>query len=145
MARVGARIKRTTNIAMPSWSLLPIPFETASWDTDGHFSLSHPTRLTCRVPGTYLIIGSNSFAANAVGVRDLGIKLNDTTFISGVRQLNTGSSLSTDQISQTLWQLVADDYVELFMLHYVNPPGTNLNLLVQTDFAPTFSMIRISD
>lgn len=53
-----------------------ISFTTVQFDTNGMFSAGAPDRLTCQVPGSYLVVGSPSFVTNGVGDRFGTLSLN---------------------------------------------------------------------
>lgn len=142
---LGARIKRTTNLAVPSWSLVAVTFTEADWDTNACWSVSTPTRLTCKTAGVYLISGAVSFAANATGPRDIGVRINGTLFVAAQRIPSLGATSTTDCAVSTTVTMQVNDYAELTVFQYVNPPGTNLNILASNDFSPRFSIVRIAD
>lgn len=142
---LGARIKRTTNLAVPSWSLVALTFTGADWDTDACWNVSNPTRLTCKTAGVYLISGASSFEANATGPRDIGIRINGTLFVAAQRIPSLGASFTTDCALSATVKMLVNDYAELTVFHYVNPTGTNLNILASNDFSPRFSIIRVAD
>ena len=141
---LGARLTRTTNLAVPSFSLTAVSFTSAQWDTDACFSAGQPTRLTCRTSGNYLVQGSVQFAANANGPRDLGIRLNGQTFVVSQRNASVGPSATADLNVTATCRLNVDDYVELLLQHYATPSGTTLNILAADDFSPRFAMVRIA-
>lgn len=143
MTAPGARVTRSTNQAVPSWALTAVSFTSAEWDTDAIFNIATPTRLTCKTSGVYLIQGSVQFAANATGPRDLGIRLNGTTFIVSQRNATVGATATADMNVTATYRLNVNDYVELLLQHYVNPIGTNLNIVAAAEFSPRFAMVRL--
>ena len=141
---VGVRVYRSAAfVHNASGGVLAIDFDSQRWDDpdDNQWAVApNPTRLTCQFDGTYVISGSALWAANAVGVRDIRIRLNGATYIANQRE----QGLIASDLSQTVttpYKMVATDWVEL--IAYQNSGG-NLNILSAGNYSPEFSMVRVA-
>jgi len=106
------------------------------------FSLGQPTRLTANVAGRYQISGAVFWTGGGGTFRNVGIRLNGTTYIA----LLTDTPVPTGggQAISTLWDLNANDFVELVVeqnsggtLQILRPPPPF------TDSSPEFMMVKI--
>jgi hypothetical protein len=141
---LGARLTRSTALAVPSFAVTAVTFTSAQWDTDNCFSPGSPTRLTCKTSGTYLIQGSLQLVANSAGPRDLAILVNGLTYIGAQRLANVGASTPAVMNIAATYRLNVNDYVELMVTHYATPSGTNLNIEAVNDYSPRFAMVRLA-
>ena len=125
-------VVRTTAQSIPDNSWTAISFDTIRSEekpaTSSQWSSGSPTRLTCRLPGRYLIVASVRFAGNSTGGRGINIKVNGAwkmaVLVPPPGTLETIISIS-DIIS-----LQTDDYVEVFV--YQNS-GAALNANATSD------------
>jgi len=125
-------VVRTTAQSIPDNSWTAISFDTIRSEekpaTSSQWSSGSPTRLTCRLPGRYLIVASVRFAGNSTGGRGINIKVNGAwkmaVLVPPPGTLETIISIS-DIIS-----LQTDDYVEVFV--YQNS-GAALNANANSD------------
>ena len=127
--------------SIPNTTLTAHTFNSERWDTDSiHSTVSNTSRLTAVTSGLYDINGTIEFASNAIGHRQIAIKLNNITFISS-HTTNALSTLSTNLAISTIYQLAAGDYVELFV---AQTSGGPLNTSVVGNSSPEFMMTRVS-
>jgi hypothetical protein len=114
-----------------------LTFNSERHDNDGiHSTVSNTGRLTCVTAGNYVIDGGIEWAAvNTTGVRQVGIRLNGTTWlkIQQIPALNTVQQMSVE----TSYKLAATDWVELVALQ---TSGGNLNVNASGNYSPEFAM-----
>lgn len=93
-----------------------VDFQVETYDTYGmHDTGSNITRLTCVVPGLYLVGGSVAFLANAAGQRTIEItRFVSSTFYVASQTAPGSAGLNTILSVTGLVRMVAGDYVELF-------------------------------
>lgn len=139
---IGARVYNDAAITVGNASWTVLTFNTERFDTDGiHSTSTNSGRLTCVTPGTYLITGHLVFAANATGVRGAALRLDGSTFLAVDTRINLGSSLGNNLSIATIYQLAANQYVELCA--YQNSGG-NLNVTANAAYSPEFAMVRLA-
>lgn len=95
--------------------------------------------LVCRVAGVYAIDGAVVWAANATGLRESAVYLNDATFI-GYAIHTPISGDKTSAPVRAIYQLAAWDFVELRVRQ---TSGGALNAERQSDYSVIFTMHRI--
>ena len=122
-----------------------VSFDTVRDDTNlgtsnVFWSSSTPTRLTVTTPGAYLVHATIEFAANATGVRDIGIRVNGSLYISSMRVGAPSSSDTADVECHRVWQFNTGDYVELSVRQ---TSGGALNLNSTGDYSPEFTLTRL--
>lgn len=128
---VGARVRRTTNQAIPATTPTAITFDAERYDTDAfHDTGANTSRLT--IPsgkaGKYLIGFAGEVASSPGAGSWVGIRLNGTTFIALqyiVSQL--GVTISTQ------YDLAETDYVEAI----IHLSGA-MNLNATGNYSPEF-------
>lgn len=132
---------RVTNSGIQSLNdntLTALNFDTERFDTDGlHSTSTNNTRLTASVAGKYLIFATVTWDTNATGLREIAVKLNDTTYIlddvrSAVNGLNSFNSVAG------VYHLAAGDYIEL--IGWQNSGGS-LSSTVNANRSPEFGMV----
>lgn len=118
-----------------------LAFNSERYDTDTiHDAVTNNSRLTCKTPGKYLIIGNIELVADADGLRTLNIVLNRTSVIGSMSVSPIGAA-GTDRLNvTTIYDLALNDYVELRIYHSA---GNNLNVNATANFSPEFMMQRI--
>jgi hypothetical protein len=109
------RVTRAAAQTIPNAADTAVSFDTERWDTDGIHNGVNPTRLTCIKAGYYLIVGSISWTASAVGIRYTWVKKNGTTFIAGLCSFANDAVSMTRQIASVVEHLDAGDYIELIV------------------------------
>ncbi|HOV80187.1 MAG TPA: hypothetical protein PK728_08760 [Bacillota bacterium] len=129
------RVKNSANQSVSSGVVF-----TASWDSDIldnnniHDTATNNSRLTCKTPGVYLIMGSVNFASSTSGIRVAYIRKNGT---STVKQETAQPIGETHVGIFDIQMLSANDYVELQA--YQNS-GNELDMLSNS----FFSMVMIA-
>jgi hypothetical protein len=117
-----------------------IPFDTERSDPAGMHDttglVAPNTRLTAQTSGQYLINGGTSFAANATGDRQLGIRLNAGGVIKLVNAKPDATNATTLEVSYP-YPLNAGDFVELVA---VQTSGVALNIVKANSYSPELSM-----
>jgi hypothetical protein len=119
----GARIQLTTATEIPSQELnTRLSFDaTPDFNVGGVYDAANPTRLTAPIAGRYLITASARWAANLTGRRLIAINLDfpaaDWKQIarSNVSGWSVGPDFYPEQNVQTVYQLKAGDYVEMWV------------------------------
>lgn len=115
-----------------------LTFDTETWDSNGlHSTSANTSRITCVNPGKYLVCADVTWAANATGIRSLGIVKNGTGGYGGSSVPVNSGTLTTTLCVTVLVDMVAGDYVEAVA---AQTSGGNLNASGQTfsafQFAP---------
>ena len=130
--------------SVPDTAVTALTLNAEDYDVGSmHSNATNISRLT--VPagqgGLYLIIGSTTFAANAVGYRDLLIRKNGSTFLrEKLIETDNGVYYITLEVT-TVAVLAAGDYVELTVQQN---SGGNLNVGSATRYsASMLQMVRL--
>jgi hypothetical protein len=134
--RPAARVYNTASQSIATATFVALTFNSERFDTDSmHSTVTNTGRLTATTAGIYLAGGNILFAANATGVRGLGIRGNGVTLLAlqatNARTDGAGTYLSVS----TLYQFSAGDYVEL--VAWQNS-GSALNSTVESGNTPEF-------
>ena len=136
---IAARVHNSANISLSNSTVTTLTFDSERFDTDTIHSTSTNTgRLTTKTAGKYLISATVQFATNTTGKRTLRLRVNGSTPIADTAI--TASGDSRDVTITTLWDLAADDYVELQALQ---DSGGALNVEAESNSSPEFMMARI--
>jgi hypothetical protein len=117
----------------------PVAFDKEKYDTDDiHDVTTNNSRLTCKTAGIYAIDAGVQFAQNATGLREVGIKLNNTDFIKYIRvDANSAGSHYISLSAQ--YALEVNDYIEVVVKQ---TSGGVLNILAGGG-GPSFSMVKV--
>jgi len=135
-----ARAFNDADIPIPDATYTYLPMNSESDDTDSiHDLVINNSRLTCRTAGLYLIGASIHFDANAVGGRNVMIRLNRTWDLATV-VLGLDTDGHWRSPLSTLWKLNVDDYVEIRT--YQNS-GAPLNILFSPAHSPILWMVKV--
>jgi len=138
---VAARVYNNANITVPHNAWTALTFNAEVFDTDGMHSLTTNTdRLTCILPGTYLVGGQAAFAVNAAGSRGIEIVLNGSTVIAEVNDLPSGTGNWRMDIAPTLYQLAAGDTLQL---RAFQTSGGDLDVNYYADYSPVFWAVMV--
>jgi len=119
----GARIYHSSDQTVVNNSAQYLTFDTERYDTDGFHDNTNARRLTALVKGIYAISACIRWEGNSTGVRDLGLKVNGSTYIVYERDNATGTSTHS-QTATTIYELNSADYVEVEVLQ--NSGGSRL-------------------
>ena len=138
---VGVRVERDADfVHNNTGGWLAIPFTHQRWDDpdDDQWAIGTPTRLTCRIAGTYVISGHIFWDGNAVGQRGISIYLNGTTLLA----VQDEQGLTADGFAQsiaTVYKLSVGDFLEFLAFQ---GSGGNLNVIMMNNWSPEFAMVR---
>lgn len=140
---VGARVYNNANVSITTSGVSQnVTFNSERFDTDAfHDTGSNTDRLV--VPtgkgGKYLITGHLQYAANATGIRSIGINLNGTTNLAQHNQ-NANASGTTIMSVSTVYELSAGDYVVLVAFQ---SSGGALNVELSANRSPEFTISKL--
>ena len=128
-----ARVYNNADQTIPSGAGgLWVAFNSERWDSSGmHDTATNPSRLTCAVPGLYLIQGN--FTVSTTTPFYIETYVNRTTQID--HKHNGGSAESMG--FSTEWRLAAGDYVEVQLRQFT---GANRTLVFSSARSPELSM-----
>lgn len=122
------RAYNSAAIAIPNTTVTAVTLNSERWDDAAnpmHSTSANTSRLTCFIPGLYVIDGHNQWAAAAGGVqRYSALRLNGATVIAEQVKANSATLLMQTSVS-TQYRLAATDYVELVVYQ---DSGGNLNV-----------------
>lgn len=138
---VGVRVYRNANMIVAHSTYTPVSFTHQRWDApdDDQWTIGDPTKLICRIAGTYIISANFRWQENAVGSRGGLIQLNAATNIAQVLEAPAPNSFCTQSMT-FLYKLAMNDFLVLHVLQF---SGGNLNLEAEANYSPEFSMVRI--
>lgn|SRR5215471_2410644 len=145
---IGARVNRSVVQSIPSNLWTAIIFDRVRWDSSGHWSAANPTRLTCKVAGTYVVVGNVMMSTGGAGtVRYAIVMVNGVVSSPGPGWVGVGGQSSPTIASNvtvpTVVQLNVGDYVELAVLQ---DSGGALNFPLDNPGNPynsDFSMVLV--
>ena len=111
-------VRQTVSQSIPASTWAAVTMDTETLDTDGmHSTSSNTSRLTVVTPGWYLVQGVAGFAADTVGVRQVGLRVNLTGSSGSTEgQVNgnaVGGGQPTAKPCSALVQMAAGDWIEL--------------------------------
>lgn len=129
------------SIANNTWTNLTIDSEV--YDSDnGHSTTTNTSRYTVQVPGTYLVIGSVGYVANASANRAIRIAVTGSAVAgSFVKTSPADTSGSTGLVTACHVVCVAGDYIEV--MGNQNSGGA-LSTAVGSDVCPSLDVQWIS-
>jgi len=120
---LGARARSNSNVAYSTGSWQPIVMDTEVCDTDGCF-VAPSTAIYAQHAGYYMLTGKIRWAANATGIRGVGIRTNGSSYVA--QYVLPAFTFAQDMMcSSGMVYLTAGQYVEL--MAYQNSGG-NLNM-----------------
>lgn len=129
------RVYNSGALTIGTGAYTALTFNSERYDPNGmHDTGSNTSRITIPTTGYYSIGGNLAFAANAVGQRSIGIKVDGATFI-GVQY---GTPLSGAQwffSIATAYYLTAGQYVEM---HVYQNSGGDLATVAQSNWGMEF-------
>lgn len=138
----SCRVYNSAALPVATGTFTQLTFNTDRHKNDSglHSTSSNQGRLVCVTAGCYVIDGGIEWAAvNTTGVRQVGIRLNGTTWlkIEQIPALNTVQQMSVT----TQYKLAATDWVELVALQ---SSGGSLNVNASGNYSPEFGMTWVS-
>lgn len=135
----AARVYGGAAQSIPNATYTTLAFNSERFDTDGiHDTVANNSRLTCQTAGIYLIVLQVRFAANTTGHRQIGIKLNDASFIA--MSIVAPASVMTVMTLPTVYRLSQGDYIEA---QVYQDSGGALNVEANSAYSPEFMMVRV--
>jgi hypothetical protein len=111
----GCRVYKNALQSIANATEVAINLDTERVDTDGfHDTVTNNTRLTIPtgLAGTYVITGNITWATNATGIRQVGLRLNGSNAIA-IQTTNGVAGVNTCMSVTTTHALVVGDYVEM--------------------------------
>ena len=140
---IGARVYNDAAFSHDSsGNWLAITFNSERFDTDGmHSTSTNTSRLTIVTQGLYAFWGTAGFAASATGYRQLGIRVDGSTFIAVNGVPNNGSGAGVLLSVAGAYYLNAGQYVELCA--WQNSGGT-LSIASGAAYTPEFTAARMA-
>lgn len=137
----AARAYHSADQSVANATLTALVLNSERFDTELiHDTVTNNSRLTCKTAGKYIITASAGFAANATGLRLIGIRLNGTTYIAQSVTNNVGAGQNTNMECSAVYDLALNDYVEL--IGYQTSGGA-LNVAALGNYSPELAMARI--
>jgi len=137
----AARVYHSVAQSIANNTLTALAFDSERFDTDSiHDVTTNNTRLTCNTAGKYFISGNISFAGNDTGYRYVNITLNGTTKIAIKQCVAVAGGYSTIVTIGTVYELAANDYVELCVLQN---SGGALDIEFIGNYSPEFMMVKV--
>lgn len=136
-AFAGARVRNSAAIAInPSATLT---FDSERYDTNAYHDTSSNTgRLTIPTgkAGKHSVGATVEWAANVTGYRQIGLRVNGTTFIAIQRSMAvTVASEESRQTIETDYDFAVGDYVEVIASQ---SSGGSLNITASGNYSPEF-------
>lgn len=112
---IKIRVQSNTDQSIPNNAWTSLSFDTLIFEgkpigAAAQWSSGSPTRLTCRLPGVYLVIAHTRIAANATGERGINLKKNGVSVIANIWPGMAGFDAHI-QVSDIV-NLAVDDYIE---------------------------------
>lgn len=140
---VGCSLYKTANQSISHDTITQVTFDSEAFDTDGfHSTTSNTSRITIPTGkgGKYLFTFQTQWDLNGTGDRSIYYYKNGTNGTAMVRYSIVSGSYYTIQNASIVLDLVAGDYIEMYVLQ---SSGGNLNILYDTNTAQS-SRIRFS-
>lgn len=115
---------------------LTVALNSERFDNDTmHDTVTNNSRITFTTAGHYIVIGDIEFAANATGVRVVGISHSSAGILAETEYAEVSAAGVSVLNVSTMYAMSAADYVTIFA--YQNSGG-NLNVNSDTAFSPEF-------
>ena len=139
--RGAVRLQRSADLSVANDTIVPVDFDTESFDTpdnDLHSLSANTTRITIPTgkAGIWVVGASVQFAANATGYRQLTLRLNGTTNLAQqTANAVAATGIQTSMTAMVLSQLSAADYIECVVRQN---SGAALALSHIVDSSPVF-------
>ena len=131
----AARVYHSAAQSVGSGAWAALAMDSEDIDTDGmHDLATNNSRITIVNGGLYIVGGSIQFAANATGVRGVGVRINGSTYL-GINRIGAFATLTMELAVNALYQFIAGDYVELMAYQ---SSGGGLNVNAATTVSPFF-------
>ncbi len=134
----AVRVTRTGNQTLEHNHVVDLVFNSERYDTAGmHSNSTNPDRITAPVTGIYAVGVSVRWAANAFGIRKLGLVKNDVAFVAYDSQAGNGGDCCNYTNLSTIVRLEAGDHIKV---RAIQDSGGDLDIRKQDQFTPEFTM-----
>lgn len=136
---VSCRVIHSVAQCVPPSKLFYLHFDTAVWDTHKmHDNADHNSRLTCTVPGTYVIYANVEFDVNGIGMRGMHIRMNGHKTIASQHNIAVSNpGIGTTLNISCVQYLDSGDYLELGV---TQSSGQELNINSKSEYSPVLGM-----
>lgn len=140
------RTGHNANQSIANTTFTVLAFNTEVYDRDGlgtstiHDNATNNSRLICRVAGAYSTKACIQWAANAVGIRQVNVRLNGTTTIGVETRSEVTADVAEVMTVTTDYDLAVNDYVEVVVYQ---SSGGALDVSLAASYSPTFCMHRV--
>jgi lipopolysaccharide transport system ATP-binding protein len=115
-----------------------LKFDTIVWDTDHmHDTIRSNTRITCKMPGTYVIYACVEFDVSSIGRRTTHFRVNGSEVIASQHTMAVSDLFGTTLNISCVQYLRAGDYVELAVVH---SSYRELNINAKSQYSPIFGI-----
>jgi hypothetical protein len=134
-------VTNSSAVGIGNAGVTALTFDTEQFDLDNmHSGATLPSRLTINTPGYYLFVGNVAFAANAVGLRRVAVRLNGATLIGEIQILGLTAGVAAEYNVSAIYGMTTNDYAELVVRQ---DSGATLNTATNPDASPSFSAMLI--
>lgn len=138
--REGCRAYNTANISINNNTVTALTFDSTRFDPFNMFTLTG-SQININRAGRYHFGGCIEFAADINGYRQLGLRLNGTTFIAINNKTPLGG-IADRMTIDSIYEFVSGDYVELIVYQ---DSGVALNIVAAGNYSPEFYCARVHD
>lgn len=140
-ASIGASVYSSVSQVLANNAAVTLTFDTINRDALGMFNIAFPTRLTCKVPGIYLVVIYATWTPNAAGIRSCAPQKNGITLFGDQQlQANGAAGSGTYFGIPAIVSLIVGDYIEVITFQN---SGAALNTYVLAPYAPGMSVQKI--
>ncbi len=142
VTRPAARVRRTTNQAIPHDITTLITLDTVDYDNDTMWNVADPSRLTVRTAGIYLVIGQIHWQGPSTsGYRITYLSHNVAGYIAQSLTWHSADSMRPFGQSVSTWDCAVGQYFQLYVYH---DSGAPLDATVGGFQAPSLQAVRIA-
>lgn len=115
---LGARVKRTSDLALTNGALTPITWQAEDVDTSSFWTVGAPTRITIPVGVAKVrLTGSVRFSTGTTGIRQIILTKNGAAFAGEGSARDISSESTQDmQVMSAVVDVTAGDYFEMSAL-----------------------------
>jgi hypothetical protein len=131
-APVAARLHLAADWSLGDNAWTGVPWDTADLNLEGMWLVVTPGRITCQVDGLYLVILNVKFNTNSTGSRQVGVRMNGSTYLVSTKVFNPSATNTTPVAALVLISLTAGDYLE-GMVYQNSGGGLNVVGSVETN------------
>jgi hypothetical protein len=136
----STRLWNSSNQSITTSVLTAVTFDTERYDNGSmHSTVTNTSRITMPSTGVYIVGCGLDFAFNATGDREVGIRLNGTTYIA-LELITASAGTATRPNVLATYSFSSSDYIECIAFQ---TSGVSLNVSSGSDYSPTFTAARI--